>query len=180
MSKFVKLIFAAVLVTQASFASAGIFNAQGQFVGTVSARVTSLLAQFPAGGPGLRAAIAVLLEGDLTLADDVVFAARTATSAQKQAIGRGIADAARYFAICDVVGTETCRAAEAALRLAMIFADMVVRLAFLEVAGAEVAADITPTPPIFIPGIGSATTSTTMGTSNNSNNCVSRASPSGC
>ena len=168
MSKFVNLIFAALLVIQASFsASAGTFNAQGQFVGTVSASVTSLLAQFPGGGPGLRAAIAVLLESDPTLADDVVFAARTATPEQKQAIGMGIADAARYFAVCAVVGTETCRAAEAILRLAMLFADAAVRIAFLEIVGSEVAADIAPTPPIFIPGIGTTT-------------CISPASPSGC
>ncbi len=169
MAKFVKLFFVAMLLIQASFAGAGTFNAQGQFIGIVSPSVTSLLAQFPDGGPGLRAAIAVLLEGDPTLADDVVFAARTAAPGQKQAVGMGIADAARYFALCGGVGTETCRAAEAALRLAMLNADPVLQVAFLEVAGSEVTGDVRPRPPIFIPGIGTGNA-----------NCISPASPSGC
>jgi hypothetical protein len=165
MSKPVSLILAAIQIILVSFgAGAGSFNAQGQFIGTVSTRVTFLLAQFPDGGPGLRAAVAVLLEGDPTLADDVVFAARTATPGQKQAIGMGIADAARYFAVCAGAGTEACRAAEATLRLALLYADPDVRIAFLEIAGSEVAADI---PPIFIPGVGTT-------------NCISPASPSGC
>jgi hypothetical protein len=172
MLKFARLIFAAMLVVAASSASAGNFNAQGQFIGTVSAQVISLLAQFPGGGPGLRAAIAVLLEADPTLADDVVFASRSATLAQKQAIGMGIADAAAYFAGCSAAGTETCKAAEAALRLAMLYADQNVRLAFLEIAGSEVASDIRPTPPIFIPGIGASSSS--------ASSCVSPFSPSGC
>src|ERR1700686_4496738 len=69
--------------------TAGTFNAQGQFVATVSPQVTALLAQYPNGGPGLVAAIALLLEADPLLADDVVFAARNGTPAQKRAIGAG-------------------------------------------------------------------------------------------
>jgi hypothetical protein len=73
-------------------AVAGFFNAQGQLIGRVDPRVTSLLVQFPGGGPGLRAAISLLLKADPKLADDVVFSARTANPAQRQAIRKGIAD----------------------------------------------------------------------------------------
>lgn len=177
MLKFARLIFAVMLVVAASSAGAGNFNAQGQFIGTVSAQVTSLLAQFPGGGPGLRAAIAVLLETDPTLADDVVYASRTATLAQKQAIGMGVADAAAYFAKCSAAGTESCRAAEAALRLAMLYAEQNVLLAFLEITGSEVAGDIRSNPPIFIPGIGA---SSSDASSSGSSSCVSPYSPSGC
>jgi hypothetical protein len=142
-------------------ASAGSFNAQGQFIGTVSPEVTALLAQFPGGGPGLRAAIAVLLEGNPRLADDAVFAARSANRAQKLAIGLGIADAARYFAFCGAVPTETCRAAEAELRRALIYVDF-------DPVDLTETPSIAPTVPIFIPGIGS------------SNSCISPSSPNGC
>jgi len=64
MKKFILLL----LLTAASGAydapRAGSFGAQGQFVGTVSPVITALLAQFPAGGPGLRAAIALAIEGN--------------------------------------------------------------------------------------------------------------------
>ena len=172
MLKFARLIFAVMLAVAASSASAGNFNAQGQFIGTVSAQVTSLLAQFPGGGPGLRASIAVLLETDPTLADDVVFASRAATLAQKQAIGMGVADAAAFFAKCSAAGTESCRAAEAALRLAMLYAEQNVLLAFLEITGSEKDSK----PPIFIPGIGASSDASSSGSSS----CVSPYSPSGC
>jgi hypothetical protein len=149
-------------------AIAGAFTAQGEFIGRVDPRVTSLLAQYPGGGPALRTAIALLIESDPRLSDDVVFAARGATRAQKQAIGMGIADAARFFAICL---SESCRAAEAALRQAIIFADLDTRAAFLESAGSDMASNIAPTVPIFIPGIGTTGTTTS---------CVSPSSPSGC
>ena len=164
MRKLLLTICAAMALFAPSVAGAGEFNAQGQFIGQVDARVTAVLSQFPAGGPSLRAAIALLLESDPTLADDVVFAAREGTRAQNEAIGFGIADAARFFATCI---TETCRAAEAALRYAIIFADELTRIAFVDVIGSDTASNITPTPPIFIPGIGSAT-------------CVSPAAPNGC
>ncbi len=150
-----------------SAAGAGAFTAQGQFVGRVDPRVTSLLAQFPDGGPALRAAIALLLQSDPRLADDVVFAATRATPAQRQAIGLGIADAARFFSVCAGVPTETCRAAEASLRQAILFADDLTRIAFLEGIGEDMASDIAPTKPIFIPGIGGG-------------NCVSPAAPNSC
>jgi hypothetical protein len=101
-------------------AAAGAFNPQGQFVGTVSPAVLALLKQFPAGGPGLRAAIARLLEVTPALADDVVMAARRGNPAQKEAMGEGMADAALYFVKC---GSDFCRGYEAQVRFAMRFAD---------------------------------------------------------
>ena len=145
-------------------AGAGTFNPQGQFAGEVDARVSSLLAQFPNGGPGLRAAIALLLEFEPGLADDVVFAANSGTPGQKQAIGLGIADAAHYFATCV---SALCQIAEATLRQALIFADEDTRTAFTDGMSSTVA-DISPTPPVYIPGVGSPTT------------CISPASPQGC
>jgi hypothetical protein len=69
---------------------------------TVSSQVTGLLSQFPAGGDGLREAVAQLLETDPSLVDEVVFAARNASPSQKEAIGQGLAGAASYFAECGV------------------------------------------------------------------------------
>ena len=110
----------ACLLGAASTAPAGSFNPQGQFVGAISPAVTTLLARFPNGGPGLRAAIARLLEANPTLADDVVAAARGANPAQKQAMGEGIADATLYFAKC---GSDFCKGNEAGIRSATNFAD---------------------------------------------------------
>jgi hypothetical protein len=163
MRKLLLIIGTAVGLLAPSVAGAGQFNPQGQFVDRVDERVISLLAQFPQGGPALRAAIALLLENDPNLADDVVFAALNGTPEQKQAIGLGIADAARYFAICV---TALCMVAEAALRQALIFADDLTRTAFADGANSSTV-DISPTTPIYIPGVGAAS-------------CVSPASPSGC
>jgi hypothetical protein len=69
---------------------------------TVSPQVTGLLLQFPAGGAGLRAAVAQLVETDPSVVDEVVFAARNASPSQKEAIGQGLAGAASYFAECGV------------------------------------------------------------------------------
>jgi hypothetical protein len=108
-------------------ACAGSFGPQGQFVGTVSPSATALIAQFRDGGPGLRAAIARLLEVTPSLADDVVFAARRANRAQRLAIGQGLADATLYFAKC---GSDACRRAELQIRWAVDFADLETRVGF--------------------------------------------------
>jgi hypothetical protein len=110
----------ACLVGASAPAPAGSFTAQGQFVGTVNPAVAALMAQFPNGGPGLRAAIARLLEANPSLADDVVFAARRGNPSQKEAMGEGLADAAAYFAKC---GSDSCRGAEGQIRWAIRFAD---------------------------------------------------------
>ena len=118
---------------------------------TGSPRAVSMLGQ---AGPALRANVAVLLEREPRAADEMVCAARHGSQAQKFAIGQGIADAARFFSFCRAVPTETCRASEGYLRQAMICADELTRTAFDEIIGHDIAADITPTAPVFIPGIG--------------------------
>jgi hypothetical protein len=163
MRKLLLIIGTVVGLLAPCVAGAGQFNPQGQFVGRVDERVISLLAQFPQGGPSLRAAIALLLESDPNLADDVVFAALNGTPDQKQAIGLGIADAARFFATCV---TAICLVGEAVLRQAMIFADDLTRTAFADATNSSTV-DISPTRPIYIPGLGAA-------------NCVSPAAPNGC
>jgi hypothetical protein len=110
-------------------APAGSFDAQGQFVGAINPAVLAILAQYPAGGPGLRAAIARLLEANPGLADDVVFAARKANPAQKLAIGAGLADATLYFFKC---GSDGCKASESMIRWAVRFADDGTRVGFLQ------------------------------------------------
>jgi hypothetical protein len=115
----------ACLVGISSTAPAGSFNPQGQFVGAINPAVTALIAQFPNGGPGLRAAIARLLEANPSLADDVVAAAHRAKPPQKQAIGEGIADATLYLAKC---GSDFCKGYEARIRWAANFADEETRI----------------------------------------------------
>jgi hypothetical protein len=147
-------------------APAGSFNPQGQFVGAVNPAITALLAQFPNGGPGLRAAIARLLEANPSLADDVVFAARKANPAQKQAMGEGLADATLYFGKC---GSDFCRGAESRIRWATRFADEGTRIGFIL---GEV-----PTLAQGIPGFGNAGAETSgciVGFS------VSQSKPHGC
>jgi hypothetical protein len=63
----------------------------------VGAQLTGLLSQFPAGGDGLRAAVAQLVEADPSLVDEMVYAGCNASPSQKEAIGRGLAGAAGYF-----------------------------------------------------------------------------------
>jgi hypothetical protein len=152
------------------------FRAPDQCTCGVTPRAVSLLGQ---RGPALRAATALLLERDPRVADEMVCASRRAAPDQKIAIGQGIADAARFFALCRWVPTESCRATEAYLRQAMICADFETRAAFNQTIASDMAAsDIAPTPPIFIPGIGGANAVTRGATSGA--NCVSPAAPNGC
>jgi hypothetical protein len=149
-------VLAAMLVCGAPApAPAGSFTSGGQFVGSVSAQVSGLLSQFPAGGPGLRAAVAVLLEADSSLADDMAFAATTATAAQKEAIGGGFADAASFFSKCG----DLCRDSERRLRLAIWYADSGTRVGYVMAA--------TPTMSQGIPGVGNAGATTSGGTNPN-------------
>ena len=148
----------ACLVGVPAPAPAGSFNSAGQFVGSVSPQVMALLAQFPQGGPGLRAAIAALLEAFPGLADDVVSAARGANPAQKVAIGAGAADAWDYFRKC---GSDSCKGWEARIRTAMLFADDGTRFGFVQ---AEV-----PTLAQGIPGFNNAGAQT--------NGCVGGSNP---
>jgi len=93
----------------------------------VDPRIAALLAQFPQGGPALRAAIARAVEADPSLADVAVAMARNANPEQKQAIGAGLADAADYYA---KIGLDWARLHEARIRTAMICADAGTRLGF--------------------------------------------------
>ena len=76
----------------------------------------------------MRAAIARAVEMDPSLADDVVFAARTAEASQKLAMGEGLGDAASFFA---KIGLDFGRLAEARIRTAMICADAGTRVGFV-------------------------------------------------
>ena len=96
-------------------------------LGTASPQIATLLAQFPGGGPALRAAVARAVEANPLLADEFVFLATKAKPAQKEAIGMGLADAANYFAKC---GLDSCRVAESRIRTAMICADPGTRVGF--------------------------------------------------
>src|SRR5207245_7706155 len=98
-----------------------------QCIGTVDPRIAAIVAQFPAGGPALRAAIARAVEADPGLADAAVAAARRANPDQKQAIGAGLADAANYFA---KIGLDWARGAEGRIRTAMVCADDGTRVGF--------------------------------------------------
>jgi hypothetical protein len=109
-----------ILLGVPSTAPAGFFNPQGQFVGTVSPQITALLAQFPAGGPGLRAAIAQAVEINPSLSADAVFAAQSANASQKEAIGSGLADAASFFGKS---GSASALAAQQQIQAALTYAD---------------------------------------------------------
>jgi hypothetical protein len=134
-------------------------SAGGQFLGTASPQIKALLAQFPGGGPGLRAAVAQLVEANALLADELVYVALKAKPAQKEAIGMGLADAANYFAKCG----QRCRGAESHIRAAMVYADPGTRVGF--VLGSA------PTLVQGIPGFNNAGAST--------NGCSHVISPSG-
>src|SRR5215469_18102174 len=73
-------------------------NAAAQTAGPINPQVAALLAQYPQGGPALRAAVARLVEADPSLAAAVVAAAAHATPEQQSAIGAGLGDASAYFA----------------------------------------------------------------------------------
>jgi hypothetical protein len=85
---------------------------------TVSAQVTGLLSQFPAGGAGLRTAVTQVVETDPTLVDELVFATRNASPNQKEDIGEGLAGAANYFAKCGAECSDVERSVHTAISLA--------------------------------------------------------------
>jgi hypothetical protein len=145
--------------------SAGSFNGAGQFVGAVNPAVIAIMAQFPSGGPGLRAAIARMLEVNPSLADDVVYAAHRGNRAQKEAMGEGLADATLYFAKC---GSDSCRGLEAQIRWAVRFADDETRIGFI--------LGEAPTFAQGIPGFNNAG-ATTSGCVTSGNNVISQNAP---
>jgi len=78
--------------------------------------IAALLAQFPAGGPWLRAAITRAVVADPALTPDVIFAIGICTACQGQSIRQGLADAAEALARS---GSEAARAAANAIRIAL-------------------------------------------------------------
>lgn len=95
------------------------------------AQVQAILAQFPNGGPGLRAAIARAVVAEPSLAEAVVAAAAGANPAQQQSIGAGLADAATFFSR---IGSAWAQAALQVIQSAMASAPPGVLAAFTFVA----------------------------------------------
>lgn len=112
--------FGACLAPVAASAQTGQSN-------SIDSRVAAMLAAFPTGGPGLRAAVAKAVEADLNMVQLLLVAAQSETAAQKQAIGAGLADALAFFR---KLGTAGQRAA-AVLLAVMRGADVETRLGFL-------------------------------------------------
>jgi hypothetical protein len=81
------------------------------------AKIAAILAQYPNGGAGLSAAIAQAVEADPCSARAAVSAALSATAAQQQAIGLGLAAAATFFANLAAGGGPDAGAAGAAEQL---------------------------------------------------------------
>jgi hypothetical protein len=135
-----------------------------RFTGTVSAKVSGLLSQFPQGGPALRATVARLVEGEPSLAGEVVSVSDNATVAQKEAIGGGLADAASFFAKCGA----QCKYAEQQVRCATAFADSGTRVGYVMAS--------TPTMSQGIPGLGN-TGATTSGSLRPNCNVMSQSQP---
>jgi len=89
-------LFLAGLVVLFALGTPAIAEAQPVSAAAV-AKVKALLAEYPDGGPGLQAAIAAAVEADPTFAAAVVFVAPTASAAQQQELGLGLAEAAASF-----------------------------------------------------------------------------------
>ncbi len=122
------------------------------------ARIAALLAEFPKGGPGLRAAIARAVEEDPSLAKAVVSCAHEANAAQQLAMGEGLADADLFFA---KLSTPEAIRAQQLIEAAMASGPPGVLAGFAFAGGNAV-----PQP---IPGVGNAGLTT--------NGCVSPSRP---
>ncbi len=114
--RWLALCLATCVLGASTPAPAGWFDEKGQFVGTVSPEITELLRVFPAGGPGLRAAIARAVEADPSLADDAVFVTGSANTCQRESCRAGLADAASSLANN---GSAAARAAAQRIRAAL-------------------------------------------------------------
>jgi hypothetical protein len=136
-----------------------------RFSGTVSAKVSALLSQFPQGGPDLQATVARLVEAEPSLAAEVVSLSDNAIAAQKEAIGGGLADAASFFAKCGA----QCKSAEQQVRCAIAFADSGTRVGYVMAA--------TPTMSQGIPGFGNTGATTSGGVNPNCNSVMSQSQP---
>jgi hypothetical protein len=125
--------------------------------------VAAILAQFPAGGPGLRAAIARAVEANPSLAYAVVAAAATANPDQQKAMGEGMADARDFYA---KLGSPFAVAAQQLIQSAILSAPPAMLIAFnIAVQQSSLA--------LAIPGTGgpSVTTNTCVSPSRPGNGC---------
>ncbi|HEY1796199.1 MAG TPA: hypothetical protein VGG57_08765 [Stellaceae bacterium] len=134
-------------------------SAAAQGVTAINPQVAALLSQYPAGGPGLRAAVARLVEAQPDLAAAVVAAAAHATPEQQSAIGAGLGDAYAFFL---KIGSDSAAYAENLIRQAVTAADPVTLAAYVSV--------IQPTQAQPIPGGNNNVGNTTTG-------CISPSSP---
>lgn len=125
-----------------------------------TAQITALLAQYPDGGPALRAAVARLVESDPSLAQDVVALSRSADPRQQHALGEALGDAASYFAD---LGSGSAHDALGQIESAMASAPPLVLAGFAAAGGPSVAQSI--------PGL--------AGPSLVTNRCVSPSGPGG-
>jgi hypothetical protein len=129
--------------------------------GPINPQVAALLRQYPDGGPGLRAAIARLVEGDASLAEAVVAAAETANPAQQTAMGAGLGDAQDFFA---KIGSDFALHAAALIRAAVIDAGPILLAGYLSA--------VTPNDANVIPGTNNSVGNTTSA-------CISPSKPGG-
>ena len=138
-------------------------SAVAQGVATINPQVAALLAQYPQGGPGLRAAVARLVEADPSLAAAVVAAAAHATPEQQAAIGAGLGDASAYYA---KLSFATAAYAANLITQAMTAADPITLAGYISV--------IQPTQAQVIPGSNNNVGNTTS-------RCISPSTPGhGC
>jgi hypothetical protein len=117
MQRYILIACAAAGIFGVSIAaSAQTLDTSEQAVVLAKPEIAAMLATFPAGGPGLRAAIARAVEDDVALINGVIIAAREANSHQLQAIRLGLVDAANFFA---TVGSDSALDAERRIRAAL-------------------------------------------------------------
>jgi hypothetical protein len=117
MQRYILMACAAACIFGVSTAAlAQSLNASHQAAALANPEVAAMLASFPAGGPGLRAAIARAVEDDAALINDVIIAANEANSYQWQAIRLGLVDAANFFA---TIGSSSALDAERRIQAAL-------------------------------------------------------------
>ena len=126
----------------------------------INPQIAALLAQYPLGGPALRAAIARAVEADPSLAAAAVAAAAYGTPEQKAAIGAGLGDAVEYFM---KIGADWARASEATIRTALVAADPITLAAYVSVVSTQ----------------GQPIPGTNNNAGNTTNGCISPSVPNG-
>lgn len=129
MRTHLKIIVAvgAILGGAAVPAMSGSLTSTGLFVGSVSLQVASLFSQNPSGGAGLRTGVALAVQANPSLADDIVHAALGANPSQKEAAGAGLGDAVGFLGQCG-----TCGQGESQVRNAIAFGDPGTRVGFVQ------------------------------------------------